>query len=154
MKVIQQTVTLLKLQERPVGIWFLSGFTATLGLFIFIGFNSPVDYFGLFCILCSDFMMFFSPVRTCILDKKLNRVTFTQKSWLGTQTKNYSIDKVTGIQVEESNFIGTHFYRLSLRLLSGKRFYLTPIFSTDRELQENIATDIRQFLQSRKKDRN
>ena len=149
MKVIQQTVSLLKLREYPLGIWLLSGFTATLGLFLFIGFTPPVDYFGLFCIICSDFMMFFSPVRTCTFDKNRNRLTFTQKSWLGTQIDDYSIDKVRDVQIEESNFVGTRFYRLSLRLVSGKRFYLTPIFSTDRQLQENLGSDIQKFLRSR-----
>src|SRR6476661_6612326 len=103
MKVIQQTVTLLKLQELPIGIWLLSGFTATLGLFLFIAFTPPVDFFGFFCIICSNCMMFFSPVRTCTFDKKLNRFTFTQKSWLGTQIDDCSIDKVRDIQIEESS---------------------------------------------------
>ncbi|MFE1746565.1 hypothetical protein [Coleofasciculus sp. H7-2] len=146
MKVIQQTFTLLTLRERPVGIWMLSSFTAVLGLLVFISSNWPIDFFGLFCIVCANLMMFGSPVKSCRFDKHLNRVILKQKGWLGTQVTGYSIDKITGVQVEESNLGGIRFYRLSLTLLSGQRFYLTPIPSTDWELQQSLASYIQQFL--------
>ncbi len=146
MKVIQQTFTLLTLRERPVGIWMLSSFTAVLGLLVFISSNWPIDFFGFLCIVCANLMMFGSPVKTCRFDKHLNRVIFKQKGWLGTQVTGYSIDKITGVQVEESNLGGIRFYRLSLTLLSGQRFYLTPIPSTDWQLQQSLASDIQQFL--------
>ena len=146
MKVIQQTFTLLTLRERPVGVWILSGFTAVVGLFIFLSSNPPVDFFGLFCIACADFMIFGSPVKTCLFDKNINRVSFKQKGWLGTQIISYSLDKVAGVQVEKSNLIWIHFYRLSLRLVSGRRFYLTPIPSTDCKLQQSLADNIHEFL--------
>ncbi|HEY9871913.1 MAG TPA: hypothetical protein V6D12_00640 [Candidatus Obscuribacterales bacterium] len=146
MKVVQQTRTLLTLRERPVGIWMISSFTAILGLFIFIGFESPVDFFGFFCITCANLMMFGSPVKTCTFNKNLNWVTLKQKGWLGTQVSGCSIDKITGVQIQESQLVGTRFYRLSLNLESGQRFYLTLIPSTDCQLQEEMATYIRQFL--------
>lgn len=146
MKLVQQTPTLLTLRERPVGIWMISGFTAVLGLFIFISYNSPVDFFGFFCIACANFMMFWSPVKTCIFNKNLNRLTLKQKGWLGTQVTNYSLDNVTGVQVQESKLRGTRFYRLSLTLVSGQNFYLTQVPSTDWKLQSEMANYIRQFL--------
>jgi hypothetical protein len=146
MKVIQQTFTLLTLRERPVGIWMLSSFTAVLGLLVFISSNWPIDFFGMLCIVCANLMMFGSPVKTCRFDKHLNRVILKQKGWLGTQVTGYSIDKITGVQVEESNLGGIRFYRLSLTLLSGQRFYLTPIPSTDWQLQQSNARYIQQFL--------
>ncbi|MBD1840879.1 hypothetical protein H6F78_10420 [Coleofasciculus sp. FACHB-64] len=146
MKVIQQTFTLLTLRERPVGIWILSSFTAVLGLLVFISSNWPIDFFGLFCIFCANLMMFGSPVKTCRFDKHLNRVILKQKGWLGTQVTGYSIDKITDVQVEESNLGGIRFYRLTLTLLSGQRFYLTPIPSTDWQLQQSLASYIQQFL--------
>ncbi|MBD2743611.1 hypothetical protein [Coleofasciculus sp. FACHB-1120] len=146
MKVIQQTFTLLTLRERPVGIWILSSFTAVLGLLVFISSNWPIDFFGLFCIICADLMMFGSPVKTCRFDKHLNRVILKQKGWLGTHVTGYSIDKISSVQVEESNLGGIRFYRLTLTLLSGQRFYLTPIPSTDWQLQQSLASYIQQFL--------
>ena len=146
MKLVEQTRTLLTLRERPVGIWMLSGFTATLGLFIFISFESPVDFFGFFCIACANLMMFWSPVKTCIFNKNINRVTVKQKGWLGTQLNGYPLDQVTGIQVQESKLLGTRFYRLSLTIVPGQRFYITQIPSTDWKLQQKMANYIRQFL--------
>ncbi len=146
MQVIQQSVTLLKLQERPIGIWMFSSFTAVLGLLIFISFESPVDWFGLLCIFLANLMMFWSPVKTCVFDKKLNRVTLKQQGWLGTKVIEYAINEIILIQVEESKLIGTIFYKIKLNLLSGKQFYLTKIPSTDWELQQKIANYVRAFL--------
>lgn len=146
MKLVQQTFTLLTLRERPIGIWILSSFTAALGLLIFIAYNSPVDLLGLFCITCANLMMFGSPVKTCLFDKNRNRVTFKQKGWLGNKAISYPINKITGVQVEPINLLGIKFYRLSLRLLSGEQFYLTPIPTTDWKLQKKLASYIQQFL--------
>ncbi len=85
-------------------------------------------------------------MKTCRFDKHLNRVILKQKGWLGTQVTGYSIDKITDVQVEESNLGGIRFYRLTLTLLSGQRFYLTPIPSTDWQLQQSLASYIQQFL--------
>ncbi|GAC1472015.1 MAG: hypothetical protein NVSMB70_16700 [Chamaesiphon sp.] len=146
MKVVNQTNHLLALRERPVGIWMLSSFTAVLGLFIFISFEWPVDFFGFFCISCANLMMFWSPVKTCIFNKNYNWVTLKQKGWLGTQITSYSLDNVIDVQIQESRLVGTRFYRLSLILVSGQQFYLTRIPSTDWQLQQNTARYIRQFL--------
>lgn len=146
MKIIRQSFTLLTLQERPIGIWLLSSLTAALGLLIFISSNSPIDLFGLFCIICANFMMFGSPVKTCLFDKLRNQVRLEKKGWLGTQVIDYPINKITRVQVEPLRFLGIQFYRLSLTLLSGRRFYLTPIPSTDCKLQEKLASCIQQFL--------
>ncbi len=146
MKVVEQTLTLLTLQERPIGIWLLSIGTATVGLFIFISQNPPIDWFGLFCIIGANFMMFNSPVKTCRFDKHHNRVTFKQKGWLGTKMISCPINKITGIQVESLNFLGIQFYKLSLRLVEGEHFYLTPVPSTDSQLLQKLARYIQQFL--------
>lgn len=146
MQVVQQTLRLLTLRERPIGLWILSIVTATVGLSIFISSNPPIDWFGLFCITCADLIVFISPVKTCRFDKYRNRVTLKQRGWLGTQVISCPIDEVTGVQVESLNVVGLQFYRLSLSLLEGKRFYLTPIPSTDSQLQQKLAKRIEQFL--------
>ena len=146
MKVVQQTFTLLTLRERPIGIWILSSLTAAVGLLIFISSSPPVDWFGFFCINCANLMMFGSPVKTCRFDKHQNTVTLKQKGWLGTQITSCPMNKITAVQVEPFTVVGIQFYRLSLSLLSGERFYLTPIPSTDSQLQQKLANYIRQFL--------
>jgi hypothetical protein len=146
MKVIQHTFTLLALRERPIGIWILSSFTAAIGLLIFISSNPPVDWFGFFCIICANFMMVGSPEKTCLFDKSDNRVIFKQKRWLGTQRTYFPINKISLVEVESLNLWGIQFYRLCLKLLSGERFYLTPVPSTDNRLLQNLAGYIQEFL--------
>lgn len=146
MKVVQQNFTLLTLRDRPIGIWILSSLTAAVGLMIFISYDSPVDWLGLFCIICANLMMFGSPVKICRFDKHSNQVTLKQKGWLGTQVSRCPINKITGVHIEPISFVGIEFYRLSLKLLSGERFYITPIPSTDWKLQKQLASYIQQFL--------
>lgn len=148
MKVVQQTFKLLTLQERPIGIWILSSFTGTIGFLIFIAYNPPLDWFGLFCITIANLMMFSSPTKTCQFDKELNCITFQQKGWLGTKVISCSINEVVDIKVESFNLVGIQFSRLSLKLLAGKNFYLTPIPSTDRYLYQRLAFCIQQFLKA------
>jgi hypothetical protein len=148
MNVVQQTFTILILQEHPVGIWMISAFTASLGLFIFIAFDSPVDFFGFFCIACANCMMFGSPVKTFIFDKNINLMTVKQKGWLGTQVRSYSIDNITGIQIEKKTLLAAHFYRIRFTLRSGKRFYLTNVYSSDLKLQLKMANYIKSFLKA------
>jgi hypothetical protein len=146
MKIVQKTLTLLTLKESPMGIWGLSILTATLGLLIFLASISPIDYFGLFCIFCSNLMMFGSPVKICEFDKPSNRVTFKQKGWLGTQVISCKLNEIKKIHVEPLKIVGIQFYRLSLKLLKGKQLYLTPIPSTDWKKQEKLALHIQNFL--------
>ena len=149
MKVVQQTFRLLTLQERPIGIWILSSFTGAIGFLIFIAYNPPLDSFGLFCIAVANLMMFTSPTKTCHFDKALNRITFKQKRWLATKVISYSLNEVIGVDVEYLNIVGIKFYRLSIKLLAGQRFYLTPIPSTERYLYQRLALCIQQFLKER-----
>ncbi|MEQ9238485.1 hypothetical protein [Coleofasciculus sp. E2-BRE-01] len=146
MKVVQQTVTLLTLKERPIGVWILSGLTAAIGLLIFLSSNSSIDWFGLVCIILANGMMFGSPVKTCQFDKQGNWVIFQQKGWLGTQVIRRPIDQVTEVQVEQLNLFGLKLYRLKLVLFSEELFYLTPIPSTDCRLQQHLARTIKRFL--------
>ncbi|MFP4103043.1 hypothetical protein [Coleofasciculus sp.] len=146
MKVVQQTVTLLTLRERPIGVWILSGLTAAIGLLIFLSSNSSIDWFGLVCIILANVMIFSSPVKTCQFDKQGNWVIFQQKGWLGTKVIRRPIDQVTEVQVEQLNLFGLKLYRLRLVLFSGELFYLTPIPSTDCRLQQHLAKRIKQFL--------
>lgn len=146
MKLVQQTFTLLTLREHPTGIWMLSGLTAAIGTLIFITSEFPIDVFGLFCIICANLMMFSSPVKTCLFNKHLNLVTFKQTGWLGTYSISYPINKIAEIQVKPIRLLGITFYRLSLRLLEGHQFYLTPIPTTDWKLLQKLAGYIQQFL--------
>ena len=146
MRVIQHTFTLLTLRERPITIWVLSGFTATIGLLIFISSTPPVDWFGLFCIICANLMMFGSPEKICSFDKLDDRVTFKQKGWLGIQCSHFPITKISLVEVEPLRLCGIQFYRLSLKLLTGEIFYLTPIPSTDDRLLQNLAGSIEEFI--------
>jgi hypothetical protein len=146
MKVVQQTVTLLTLKERPIGVWMLSGLTAAIGLLIFLSSNSSIDWFGLVCIGLANGMMFGSPVKTCQFDKQSNWVIFKQQGWLGTKVIRRPIYHITDVQVEPLNLFGLNLYRLRLVLLSGEQFYLTPIPSTDCRLQQKLARTIENFL--------
>ncbi|MFP5274209.1 hypothetical protein [Coleofasciculus sp.] len=146
MKVVQQTFTLLTLEERPVGVWILSSLTAAIGLLIFLSSNSSIDWFGLVCIALANLMMFGSPVKTCQFDKQRHWVMFKQKGWLGTKVIHVPIYQVTGVQVEPINLFGLQLYRLRLILLSGEPFYLTPIPSTDCNLQQKLARTIGNFI--------
>ena len=146
MKVVQQTVILLTLKERPIGVWILSGLTAAIGLLIFLSSNSSIDWFGLVCIGLANGMMFGSPVKTCQFDKQGNWVIFQQQGWLGNKVIRRPIDQVTDVQVEQLNLFGLKLYRLRLVLFSEELFYLTPIPSTDCRLQQTLARTIRHFI--------
>ncbi|XWK89907.1 MAG: hypothetical protein U7127_07505 [Phormidium sp.] len=146
MRVIQRTFTSLTLRERPITIWVLSSFTATIGLLIFLSFHPPVDWFGFFCIICANFMMFGSPEKICLFHKSDNRVIFKQKGWLGIQHSYFPITKISLVEVEPLKLFGIQFYRLTLNLFSGERFYLTPIPSTDNQLLNNLADSIQEFI--------
>lgn len=146
MRVIQRTFTLLTLRERPIAIWVLSIFTAAIGLLIFISSKPPTDWFGFFCIVCANFMMFGSPEKFCLFDKVDNRVVFKQKGWLGMRHCHFPITKISFVEVEPFKLFGIQFYRLRINLLSGEIFYLTPIPSTDNQLLNNLAGSIQEFI--------
>lgn len=146
MRVIERTFTLLTLRERPIGIWVLSSFTAIIGLFIFLSSTPPVDWFGFFCIIGANLMMFGSPEKTCLFNKLENQVIFKQKGWLGLQYSHFPMNKISLVEVEPLKLWGIQFYRLTLRLLTGEIFYLTPIPSTDNKLLQTLARAIQEFI--------
>ncbi len=79
MRITQSTPTRLTLQERLLGVWLLAGSMAGVGVFIFIGYESPVDWFGGVCIAIACIIGSLSPVGTCTFDKPLNRVTLKRR---------------------------------------------------------------------------
>lgn len=143
----QSPSTLLTLKERPVGLWLLGGFTAILGLFIFLAFESPFDWLGLGGIWIANLIVFSSPVRTCRFDKTSQQITFTRKGWLGKKERIYPLERLVDVQVERSNWLGLRFYRLSLLIQPNERFYLIPVPSTDLKLVQNLANCIRTFVE-------
>lgn len=150
MRVIEHTPALLILQERLLGIRLLGGATALLGFMIFIIFEFPFDLFGCFCIAISALMSTLSPVEICTFDKSDNLVTLEKRRWFSSQTQRYDMAQLETIHVEEQSWLGTSFYQIKLRFLSGHRSSLTQFATTDKLAQQDLAYRIRDFVESEK----
>lgn len=148
MKIIRKSTTRLQLREHLIGVWILGGLLALLGLFLFISSEPPVDFAGGGCIAIANVMVLCSPVETCSFDKTRNRVTLRQQHWFSQRLHSETIDKIQEVQVEGFAVVGIRFYRIGLVLDSGQRLYLTQFPTTDRAIQQQLAQQVRQFLES------
>lgn len=147
MRIIQHTANALTLKERLLGVWFLAACMAAIGLFIFIGYESPVDWFGGGCIAIASVIGCLSPSATCTFDKQQQRVTLKRRRLLSQSIKRHAIAQIAAVHVERRVIVGTYFYSISLVLVSGQRLTLTQFPSTDWGQQAHFASKIRRFLQ-------
>jgi hypothetical protein len=147
MKIIRQSATRLQLREHLLGVWLLGGLLALLGLFIFISSEPPVDGIGGACIAIANVMILLSPIETCCFDKNLNRVIFQQRHCFSQRSSSAAMDRIQDIRVEKFAIAGLRFYRVGLVLVCGRRLYLTQFPTTDRSIQQLLASQIQGFLQ-------
>jgi len=148
MKIVRKSTTQLLLREHLIGVWMLGGFLALLGLFLFISSEPPVDFVGGGCIAIANVMILYSPVETCSFDKTCNQVTMRRQRWFSQRFRSETIDTIQEVQVERTAIVGIRFYRVGLVLASGQRLYLTQFPTTDRAIQQLLAYQVRQFLES------
>jgi hypothetical protein len=147
MKIIQRTSNILVLQEKLLGIWLLGLGTAATGFFIVMSFEFPVDLFGGVCIAISALVTTLSPTETCIFDKKNRRITLRRQHWLSRRLQQQSTAQIAEVIVEPYSMFGTRFFRVSLVFTSGQTLALTRSATTDRAAQQNLAQQIRAFLE-------
>jgi hypothetical protein len=146
MKITQQTRSQLILRQQLLGAWLLSIFVSLLGIFLFIAYDSPVDWLGAFCIATGSLIKLFTPVEVCVFDKGAGRVVFKQQGWWKQRVTQYPIEQIIKVQVNRSVYVGTDFYSVALLTVSGSQLSLTKFPTTDVEKQEQLASSIRRFL--------
>ena len=147
MKVIQHTAVRLTIQERLFGIALLSVATGCTGIFMFFLFEPPVDWIGAFCIALGSIFAMLAPTETLTFDKTQNSLMIHQRHLLRHRVAaQHSMVDVKAVEVNTVELLGTRFYRVSLRMASGRRLAVTRTISTDWQQQQRIVRHIRGFL--------
>lgn len=148
MRIVAQTRTHLALKQHLLGVWILAGFTFLIGLLIFVVYKFPSDLFGQCCIATAALIKALTPIETCIFDKDRQQVVLSRKHWLGEKKCRYEIAHISRVQLDRLVYVGTVFYRVSLRLTSGHCLNLTRFPTTDRQQQMFLAETIHRFIRS------
>ncbi len=146
MKVIQHTAVRLTIQEHLFGIALLGVITGCTGIFMFFLFEPPVDWLGAFCIALGSIFTTLAPTETLIFDKVQKSLMIHQRHLLSHKVAQYSIADVKTVEISGADILGTRFYRVSLKMVSGQRLALTRTISTDWQQQQKIVRHIRGFL--------
>ncbi|NCJ07055.1 hypothetical protein GS597_11160 [Synechococcales cyanobacterium C] len=146
MNIIAYTPERLVVQEQLWGIWLLSLCTALIGFFMFMVFESPVDWFGGGCMAMASLMGVLTPTETCTFDLNQDSVTFTRQHWLKQYRWKHSIAEIRAVQVKHHRIAGTTFYRVILVLAGGQQRPISVSATTDSQRQQVIANQIDQFL--------
>jgi hypothetical protein len=146
MKVLHHTAVQLTIQEHLFGIVLLSAATNCTGIFMFFLFEPPVDWIGAFCIALGSVFWVLAPTETLTFDKAQKSLVISQRRLFGDKITQYSILEVEAVEVNTVDMIGTRFYRISLKMTSGRRLAVTHTISTDWQQQQKIVRHIRGFL--------
>lgn len=146
MKVLQHNAVRLTIQERLIGLELLSVATGCTGIFMFFLFEPPVDWIGAFCIALSSIFMVLTPTETLTFDKAQQSLTIRQRRLLRHTTVHHPIVDVTAVEVNTVDLLGTRFYCIHLKMISGRRLAVSRTASTDLHQQQNIVRHIRGFL--------
>jgi hypothetical protein len=146
MKVIQHTAVRLTIQEHLFGITILGAVTGCTGIFMFFLFEPPVDWLGAFCIALGSIFTTLAPTETLTFDKIQKSLIIHQRHLLSHKVAKYSIADVKTVEINSVEMLGTRFYRVNLKMVSGKRLALTRTISTDWQQQQKIVRHIRGFL--------
>jgi hypothetical protein len=146
MKVLQHTAIHLTIRERLFGLELLSVATGCAGIFMFFLFEPPVDWIGAFCIALSGIFMALAPTETLTFDKAQESLTICQRHLLRQKTARYPILDVTEVEIDTLDILGTRFYRIRLKTISGRSLAVSRTVSTDWQQQQKIVRHIRRFL--------
>jgi hypothetical protein len=146
MKVLQHTAVRLTIQERLIGLELLSLATGCTGIFMFFLFEPPVDWIGAFCIALSSIFMTLTPTETLTFDKAQKSLTIRQRHLLHQTAIHHPIMDVTAVEVNTLDILGTRFYRIHLKMASGRHLTVSRTVSTDLQQQQGIVRHIRGFL--------
>jgi hypothetical protein len=146
MKVVQHTAVRLMIQERLFGIALLSAATGCTGIFMFFLFEPPVDWIGAFCIALGSIFSILAPTETLTFDKTQKSLVIHQRCLLSRKVAQHTMVDVKAVEVHTVEMLGTRFYRVSLKMNSGKRLAVTRTISTDWQQQQRIVRHIRGFL--------
>ena len=146
MKVLQHTAVRLTIQEHLYGIRLLRVATLCTGVFMFFLFEPPVDWIGAFCIALGSVFGVLAPTETLTFDKEQKSLLVCQHRLFGNKTIQYSMDDIDVAEVNTVDWLGTRFYRINLKMRSGRRLAVTHTISTDWQQQQKIVRHIRGFL--------
>ncbi|WP_404787742.1 hypothetical protein [Altericista sp. CCNU0014] len=146
MKVLQHTAIHLTIQERLLGLELLSVATGFTGIFMFFLFEPPVDWIGAFCIALSSIFMALVPAETLTFDKVQKTLTIRKRHLLRQKMTRYPILDVAAVEIDTLDVLGTRFYRIQLKTISGQQLAVSRTASTDWQQQQKIARHIRRFL--------
>jgi hypothetical protein len=146
MKVLHHTAVRLTIQEHLFGIGILSIATICTGIFMFFLFEPPVDWIGAFCIALGSGFGVLAPTETLTFDKDKQSLVICQHRLFGNKTLRHSILDVEAVEVNTVEMLGTRFYRINLKMTSGRRLAVTHTISTDWQQQQRIVRHIRGFL--------
>ncbi len=142
MRIIQQDRTCLVLRQRLVGLRYLCGFAAILGLFLFLGYEFPVDGIGLVGLGAAGLGYQLTSPEVCCLNRATGLMTL--KNSLGQ--KSYHLGQLQRVTVKKEVFLGTDFYRVYLQTQAGDDIALTRFPTTHSQQQLDLARAIHRFL--------
>ncbi|AFY60315.1 hypothetical protein [Synechococcus sp. PCC 6312] len=142
MRIIQQSATRLVLRQRLVGLRYLCAFCAGLGLFLFLGYESPVDGIGLIGLTTAGLGYQLTAQEDCTLNRETGLLTL--RNSLGR--KSYHLEQLKRVIVKKEVFLGTEFYRVYFYTQAGEQIALTRFPTTHVAQQQSLARSIHQFM--------
>jgi len=143
MRIIEHSPTCLVLRQRLVGLRYVCAFCAALSLFLFLGYEFPLDSVGLVGLGTAGLGYQLTATEDCILDRQAGLLTL--KNSLGRRF--YPLGELQGVTVQKEVFWGTEFYRVYFLTQAGETIALTRFPTTQVQQQRNLARSIHQFMQ-------
>lgn len=145
MRIIQQSTTRLVLRQRLVGLRYLCLFCAGLGLFLFLGYDFPVDGVGLIGMTTAGLGYQLTAPEDCTLNRETGLLIL--RNSLGR--KSYALAQLKRVTVKKEVILGTEFYRVYFQTQAGEQIALTRFPTTHSQQQQSLARVIHQFMAAR-----
>jgi hypothetical protein len=146
MKVLQHSAARLIVREQLIGVWLLGYATIGIGIFIFFSFKPPVDWLGAALLSLGSLFILSSPTEVFTFDKKAGCLKISQQRLWRRRVIHRELSEIVQVEVETLNVLGTIFYQVNLRFVSGRCLAVTQTISTDWQQQQQIVRHIRSFL--------
>ncbi len=127
MKIVQQTPTVLKLQDQPVGLWIFGSLFVIAGLFVMTVFGR-------------------ASTLTCRrVEPTQGKCELAESGLLGSQSQEIPLTGLQGAKVETSSSSDGDTYRVALLTRDGN-IPLTSIYSSGYEAKQASASRVDAFV--------
>jgi hypothetical protein len=135
----------IQIRDYPIILWFFGGIFIVIGIWMLIN-QQSAWVSTLFFLIGSLLILVLGSITTITVDKEAGTLEIRNRSILRNVVKEYTLNEVTAVDVEQSRDSDGSTYRVAIRTTSGESIPFHSYYTSGVASKERQAKKLRDFL--------